>query len=199
MFRKGSLLSRLSALLLLILCVALVGVLVIAPLVQENRTYDALIADAQEQIRRYAAKQKDVKSLQSKLEKMKRARGHGNAYLREKSPSLASAALLGRLKQAVQKQGGTLASTQILKPGVKTDVPDITIRAQMKVSPKGLQHVFHQLEAGQPALFLDNVLISGRTLKKTIKRKGKVQQSWEELTLDVQYDVTGYLRAEASK
>jgi len=194
--RKGSFLSRAAALLLLLLCFAMVGVLVVEPVISEHRTLTDRIATAQDQRDRFAARQQDIKSLQSEIERLKRSGVTRTAFLREKSEPLAAAALLGRVKQTVQRHGGTLASSQILRAKAETEEPRVTVRAQMKASPKALQHIFHQLESAQPALFLGNVLITGRTLKRTLKRRGKVQQSWDELILDVQYDVTGYLPPE---
>ena len=194
--RKGSVLSRMAALLLLLLCITLVAVVLVEPLVREHRTLDTLIADSQDQLDRFAAHRQDLKALQSKLEKQKRTRVAQSSYLKERTSSLAAAALLGRIKQTVQRHGGTLASSQVLQSGEKTEKPRVTIRADMKVTPKALQQILHQLESAQPALFVENVLITGRIQKKTLKRRNEVVQSWDELTLDVQYDVTGFLRTE---
>jgi general secretion pathway protein M len=192
--RKGSFLSRLAAVLLLALCVTLAVLFVVAPIRAEHRRYDALIADATAQRDRFAASFRDRKRLEAELAALKRSRSSEAFYLPEANRSLAGASLIGRINRLIDQQGGTLISSQILGGAEKEAVPSVTVRAHMRVSIDALAVILHQLETGNPAIFLDDVRISARTVPRAARLRSGSTERPGDVALEVTYDATGYMR-----
>jgi general secretion pathway protein M len=196
--KKGSLLSRLAAVLLLALCVTLVALFVVEPIRAEHRRYDALIADALVQRDRFTGNLRDSKRLEAELASLRQSRSSEAIYLPEANQSLAGAALIGRLARLINQQGGTLVSSQILGGQEKAAIQPVTVHAHMRVSIDALAVILHQLETGYPAVFVDDVRINARTVRRTSRsRDGPAERSGDVL-LDVTYTVTGYLRPAVS-
>lgn len=204
--RAGSLPSRLAALLLLFCAVLLAGLLIVSPYVRAFQGYRSLAIETQAQIDRFAARAKDPKQIQAELNRMRKAEGSRGLFLKAKSESRAGALLLQRLKDAVQREGGTLVSSQVVPGNGKSPFPTVTVRAQMKVSAEALQHIFHRFESQRPALFIGNVLITARKAKsrraRRASRRGKavrpVVRANETPPLRVRFDLSGYLWQEGA-
>ena len=195
--QKGSLLSRLSALLLLLVCVALVWILAVDPVLQEHRRLDTAIADTEDQYRRFAARRADLKQLEARLAALRRDQSSQGEYLPETTASLAGASLLGMIKTIIQENDGTLTSSQIMQETGDGSIPSVTIHARMSVSTPGLQQILHRLETAKPYLFLDHVAVSKQARRRVVRQKDKVQQMPDDIMLDVEFDVTGYLERRA--
>lgn len=194
--RRGSFLSRTAALLLVVLCVAVIVLFAVMPVVRQHRAYDTAIANAKSQLDRFAVARANSATLRKDLSQLKRRGVARGAYLPGKTPALAGADLLRRVKTLVQRSGGSLATSRVLRPDSSEATGgaiEVRVQAQMKGDTKALLQIFHALDTGTPALFLDNVLLTGRTQKKTLTRRGKVKKTWEELVLDMRFDVAGYL------
>lgn len=208
--RVGSLPSRLAALLLLICAVLLVGLLVVRPYLHAFQGYRSLAIETQAQMDRFAAHAKDPKQIRAELDRMRKAKGSRGLFLKAKSESRAGALLLQRLTDAVQREGGTLVSSQVVPGNGKSPFPMVTVRAQLKVTAEALQHIFHRFESQRPALFIDNLLITARKAKsrrvrrasRRASRRGKVirpvARQEETPPLRVRFDLTGYLWQEGA-
>ncbi len=197
--KKGSFLSRLAAALLLALCVTLVALFVVEPIRAEHRRYDALIADALLQRDRFSANLRDRKRLEAELASLKKSQSSEAIYLPEANQSLAGAALIGRLARLINQEGGTLVSSQILGGQEKAAIQPVTVRAHMRVSIDALAVILHQLETGYPAVFVDDVRINARTVRRTSRSRGGPAARAGDVLLDVTYTVTGYLRPAVSQ
>jgi len=195
--QKGSLLSRLAALLLLLVCMALVWILAIDPVLREHRELDTLIADTEAQYRRFAAKRTDLKQLEAHLGSIRQAQYSQGEYLPETTASLAGASLLGLIKTIIQDNDGTLTSSQIMQEASDGDIPSVTVHARMNVSTPALQQILHRLETAKPYLFLDHLAISKQTRRRVVRQKNKMRPAPEDLMLDVEFDITGYLEQRA--
>jgi len=197
--KKGSFLSRLAAVLLLALCVTLVALFVVEPIRAEYRRYDALIADALIQRDRFTTNLRDSKRLEAELASLKQSQSSEAIYLPEANQSLAGAALIGRLARLINQQDGTLVSSQILGGQEIAKVQPVTVHAHMRVSIDALAVILHQLETGYPAIFVDDVRINARAVRRTSRlRRGPAKRSGDS-DLDVTYTVTGYLRPVGSQ
>ena len=188
-------------LLLLACAVLLVGLLVVSPYLHAFQGYRSLAIETQGQIERFAARAKDPKQIRAELDRMRKAKSSRGLFLKAKSESLAGALLLQRLKDAVQREGGTLVSSQVVAGSGKSPFPTVTVRAQMKVTAEALQHIFHRFESQRPALFIDNVLITARKAKsrrvRRTARRGQARRPVirqnDALPLRVRFDLSGYL------
>jgi general secretion pathway protein M len=191
--QKGSLLSRIAALLLLLVCMTLVWILAIDPVVREHRALDTQIADTEAQYRRFAARRANLKQLEVRLGSIRQTQNSQGEYLPETTASLAGASLLGQIKTIIQANDGTLTSSQIMQEASDGDIPSVTIHARMSVSTPALQQILHRLETAKPYLFLDHLAVSKQARRRVVRQKDKLRQVPEDLMLDVEFDVTGYL------
>ena len=196
---KGSIPSRLAALLLLALCIALAALFVVEPIRAEHRRHDALIADALAQRDRYAASLRDRVRLEAELAALKRSRSTDEIYLPEANPSLAGAAMIGRIDRLIGEQGGTLISSQILGAPEKGAIPAVAVRAHMRVSIDALAVILHRLETGYPSVFLDDVRINARTVPRAARVRAGSSERPGDVALEVTYTVTGFLRPAVSQ
>lgn len=192
--KKGSVLSRSAAVLLLVLILASVVRFVIVPVMAAHQRYDTMIADLLVQRSRFAAHAGDIRQQEEELVTLKQTRSSQEMYLAETSESLAGAALIGRVNKIIDQQGGTLISSQILGKQEKEDIPSVTVRAHMRVSMDALPAILYHLETGYPATFLDDVRITARTVRRPFRSRGKPLERKEEVILEAVYTVTGYMR-----
>lgn len=193
MIRKGSFLSRLAALLLLLAAVFLFELIAVEPVLDAHRSYDELIAASRTQLQRFMTHRKNVDGLKLRLTVLRREASAPAQFLKAKSSALVSAHLLSHLKREILAQRGTLKSTQVLPKRESGLFPRIAARVEMRVTPEAFKKILYRLESALPVLFIDNVLITGRTIKRTTNHGGKNRQVWDELTLDVRFDVYGYV------
>jgi general secretion pathway protein M len=201
--QKGTLPSRLTAALLFLLACAVVFLAFAAPLLDQARLYDESLATSRAQKSRFAAEAAALPQLRAQRKSLKQRPGPHNEYVRGDTASRAAASLLEAVKTTVQSGGATLVSAQVLSKTDQAAQPGapakIAVRAQMKASPEALQHVFHGLESGRPVLFLSDVTVTGRRLKRSIRNRDKKRETWEELLLDVRFVVTGFKRVPAKE
>lgn len=201
MMQKGTLLSRLTALLLLLLLCVAVFVIFVEPLIVQARLYDDSLSTIREQRARFATEAAALPGLRSQIKALRKTPGPRNEYIEGDTESRAAASLLETVKTTVSAGGATLVSAQVLSkpdsPAQPGSPARIAVRAQMKASSEALQHIFHRLESGRPTLFMDEVSITGRHIRHSRRnrtRQAKPQDSVETLTLDVRFVVTGFMR-----
>lgn len=200
MMRKGTLLSRLAALLLLLLLSAVAFLAFVEPLLTQARLYDDSLATVLAQRARFSAEAAALPDLRTQIRTLRQTPGPRNEYIEGDTVSRAAASLLETVKTTVSAGGATLVSSQVLSKTDSAAEPEsparIAVRAQMKASSAALQQVFYQLESGRPTLFMDQISITGRHIRRRPIRRGQKRESpdAETLTLDVRFDVTGFMR-----
>lgn len=188
-------LRRLLALALLIAVVAVPYLAIIRPVIAEfadNR--DTLVEQAR-LLERYGRLAAAGEGLSERIETLRQEPVAENAYLEGASEALVAAELQTRVKSAVQSNGGTLNSTQILDPASEAGFRRLTVRVRMSASTDALPKVLHALVASQPFLFIDNVDINARTVRS---RAGGGAGETESVELIASFDLFGYMRPGAT-
>lgn len=123
-------------------------------------------------------------------------------YLNRMAPPLAATELQQRVSRAVQSNGGSLASSQILPAADEQGFTRIAIRVQLTGDMDTLQKTLYALESAQPMLFVDNVQVRSRTVRQRVRptrgpdgRPIPASQRYRtEVQLIAQFDVAGYMR-----
>ena len=180
--------SRYAALFLLVLgTVAVIGLLCY-PLVSLYVSQASDIDRKVSQIARYRQVSENQESLEQELALLKRRSPAASYYIAGETPALASAKMQQYLKQIVQKNGGELISTQILKEDEPESAGSTSLRVHLRAELESSWQILYALESGRPLLFLDNVVITSRPVRA---RKPADAPS---ISLDMNFDVTGYLR-----
>ena len=188
--------SRLVALLLLFVVMAAAYVFVIDPLIAAYAKTSEAIADTRaylERVERLAAMRPSLAKQVAELDHRGGSQGY---YLSGGTDALAAAALQDRLKQVIDANGATLRSIQPLAGMDEQSFRRVTVRVQMTATTESLFHIVYMLEAGTPLVFIANIGIQNRMMRRTtISADGS--ELTQEPILTVGFDLYGYLPLEA--
>ena len=185
--------SRIAAVLLLALALALVYLLLIhwwfvAPL----RAVHAQMDDLRDTHSRYAAAIAEKPALEKRIAELGAGQAASAAFLPEADPNAASAGLMQRVVDAVgaHTAGGSCAVTQKMplpNPPEDDDSPyrKAAVSISLRCDMEPLVAVLNTLEQGTPYLFVDDL---------SIYRNPVAAQQGNQPVLEVQFTLSGYVR-----
>lgn len=185
---------RLAALLLLSLVGGGLYLLADRVLVAQYRYYQTHLEQQQgrlAQLERMAASREPIQRL---IAGIQQDRDTAAQYLPQSAPSLAAAELQQRVKAVVETVGGTLRSTQALPPTEEGNAVRVTVSAALTGDTESLQKILYVLESQTPLLFVDNLDVTARENRPRLPN-GQLA-SYTRVQLNVQFEVSGYLRKE---
>lgn len=188
MIRLSPPMSRIAAVGLLALLLAILYAAIVRPLWQAHHEQREMIAEQQQQLdryRRFAAARAD---LADRLEQLRNDRSSDEGYLEGENETLVAAQLQNRVRSVIQESGAKLASTQVLPGADEEGFRRIAVRVSMACTMADLQKILYELEAGRPYLFLDNVDVSGEQARRRIGEPASREE------LNVSFDVFGFIR-----
>ena len=194
--RRGSLVSRMLALALLVALVFGAVRLIALPVADAYQQAAQSIAQSQTLLQRYQALAAERPQLEERVAAQREATVTSAAYLEGESDALAGAALQDQVRTIIARAGGELNSTQILPvapAGPDNSVRRASLKLQLTVDIEGLQQLLYELETAEPYLFVDDLIIRERRLRRLRDGAG------EELMLDVSFEISGYLRAAGAR
>ena len=181
--------GRLAAVSLLLMTVAAVYLLAIAPLVDSYRGNAEAIVDTRDLLARFERQAAARSDLEDRLEALRELVARQGHYLDGATYAVAAASLQDNVKAIVETQGGEVQSIQTMPSNANDDSGRVAIRVQSLMVVESLLYTLHRLEAGAPYLFVDNLEIQGRLSRRA--RLG--EQDDEEPELLVWFDLFGYL------
>ena len=111
------------------------------------------------------------------------------SFLEQETLALASADLQQYITQTVAAAGGQLISTQVLPTDDNSELVEATVKVGMRGNSEILHALLYMFEGRRPIVSLDNLQLIGRG------RAGAVTSSGD--ALNISFDLTGYLKAEA--
>jgi general secretion pathway protein M len=187
-------LQRLIAVLLLLLLLAGLDWVVEEVVLAKHEFYRLSIEQQQERLQRANAMLAKRPELEERINKIKQNDTINAYYLKQSSPTIAATDLQQRVKTAVESNGGELMSVQILPVTSEGAFSKIAIRAQMTGDTEALQKAFHDLESSPPALFIDNIQIRARPIRRP--RRSRTEQPTTSIQLTTQFELAGYMRGE---
>jgi hypothetical protein len=188
--RLPHLARRLAAVAILLLLLAVAYWAVAQPVIDIFSAEQAALADQRLELQHYRELGRRVPQLTTELAELRRNQAAGGGFLRGESETLVAAQLHDRLKSLVEAEKGGLQSTQMLPAHDEGKFRRITLRAQLTLGMAGLQRVIYAIEANSPSLFVDSLDIK--------PHPGAGRPGSDPDTLDVSFDVYGYLSAGAS-
>lgn len=165
--------GRLLALAILLLPLALLVRLGIAPIWQAYQAGGDRIEEARDQLSRYQkiGAQADVwREHESKI----RDTSQLAPYLIDAPNSaLAAASVQQRLKDVAGTHDGRILSTRVIKNSdVEGPFERVAVNARLQLTLEGLQALVHELETGQPYLFFENLSVMSRPARRGRRRSG---------------------------
>ena len=183
--------SKLAALGLLLMVLALVYFAVVTPLLGLGKEYRETVDDLRfrQQHLQKIADGKDA--LTKRLEDIRALARKNEAFLPTSTAALAAADLQTRIKQAVSAAGGELSSTQVIPERNEENAVRVGVKIRMTGSTAVLRQVLHSFESGKPYLFIENLNI--RPIR--VPRNPREKNPTVEDRLSVDFDVIGYMQA----
>jgi general secretion pathway protein M len=130
--------------------------------------------------------------VQQRLQQARAALAHTPGFLPERSPELATAALVQRLETVVAQASPGRRACEItnrspLQEPSREKYPRVTVQVRLRCGTPELANVLHSLEGGTPRLFVGNLNVLGQ---RVFFNPG---QSGAQGGLDVSFDLYGYL------
>jgi general secretion pathway protein M len=83
----------------------------------------------------------------------------GSPFLDGATVTVAGAALLQRVSNAITRLGGNVLSSQIDLQGTQSKAGFVTVIANCEIDQPGLQKLLYDVEAGMPFLFVDQLSV----------------------------------------
>ncbi len=85
----------------------------------------------------------------------------GSPFLEGQTVTIASAALLQRITDAITHAGGTVVSSEVVPQDSHTRDGFVRITATCELEQTALQKLLYDIEAGMPFLFVNQLLVEG--------------------------------------
>ncbi len=193
MTQMPPIIERMLALALLLGLVLLVAVFGVLPFAEKARMTDEALEYNREMIARLSRSAAHPGSYDAQIEVLVARINDSGLYIRADTDPLAEAAVQEYLKRAVGLHGGELRSVQSLPSLPEEDLTRVGLRVVMTGVLGPMIHVLHELESGEPYLFVDNLQI------KSTKRRRRRTQEQSVGRLSIRFDVYGYLPPEAEE
>jgi len=177
--------SRIAALLLLFLVIAMSVAAIAVPWWLLHKRYDDALEDAVSKIERYSRIAGMREGLQQMAVEIKALEGR-NHFLKSASPALAASELQEYVTRILEEHGGKLSSIQILSHKDEGEYRQVGVSLQLNAPIGAVKAILYALESARPYLFVDNLSIRAQSVG--MPRGGEVADP----ELFVQFDVSGY-------
>jgi len=163
-----------------------------APLLAINGGYSERIEELEFKLQklRKTAAEKDY--WLGRLEEIKKQGQTEGRLISRDTAALASADLQTLIKEAVNRAGGELISTQVIPERKEEQFTRVAVKLRMTGSTQMLRDVLHAFESGHPILFVENLNIRPiRNMQPQFPGR-KPPKAADKLSVD--FDVVGYMR-----
>jgi general secretion pathway protein M len=181
--------SRGIAVLLLLFVLAVIYLLLVAPLLHHYRESRQELEHLTRQVvayERIAESRSEVEKLFAAMHPEQETLGY---YLKGGTKALASAELQTYVRTIIENAEGNLVSTQPMDKGEREPERMVKVNVRMSGNVESLLHVFYRIANGVPVLLTDEVLI--RRNKSSLSRTG-VDEGDD--VLDIQFTLTGFVK-----
>lgn len=149
---------RFAAVALLLVPVLLLVAVVVVPLLLAERSA-ARLADLEVHIERLEERLVTREQVLADLRQLERMTRLDTRLLAAETPTVAGAALAGKLGTFLQEEGGRLDSTQVLEPVDDPPLIRIGVRLRGAIDLAGLRGVLHRIETYQPLLTVERIAL----------------------------------------
>ena len=160
---RGSPASRLAALGLLAVVVAVFAYVAGAPLMAQYRAIQAEIAATLQSLGVHRDAGRREAALRRTIDRLEESRSLDGLLLPRGSDGAAVAAMQAHTQSIIGDASARLTSALALPAESREGHRRIGLRLQFEADTEGLRRILHALESGRPAMVLDNLFIRGRT------------------------------------
>ena len=187
--------SRLLALVLFFVTLALLVAAVAIPVLAANRHYDELIEGMNNQLQIYQRVARHSDQYQAAYAQLERQQRNDRRYLKSGTESLATAELQRAVKQVISRNKGEVLSAQVVRSTEEEGFKRIAVRIRMKSSLEDMIKSLHTLETKTPYLFIDAITVRSRNVARRRLPSTKALEKAIAL-LDIDLQLSGYMRGE---
>jgi general secretion pathway protein M len=177
---------------LLLLALLLLHAVIIRPISAKHAFYRDEIASMQQRLQKYHQIIASRPALEAKLSQLQQEQAANPYYLEQQSGSLAATELRQRVKTVVEANGGVLVSTQSLPVAENELFPQVGISVRMTGDTEILQKVLYDLESRRPLLFVDDLQVQSRQIRRRSPHDRRT--IIEETSLTISFKLYGYMR-----
>jgi general secretion pathway protein M len=107
---------------------------------------------------------------------------------------LAAAEIQQLIKGIIVPTDGEILSTQIINKKSDEPIQQITLKVRLRGNLSSLVTILYKIETGNPYLFIENLNIRSRIISRRRVRNREIEKT--PTVLDVQFDVSGYIRGD---
>jgi general secretion pathway protein M len=150
--------SRMLAVGLLVLLVALALGILLSPLAWLYNRYDKILVQASDQLVRFQRVAATKPQVEARLAAVK-AKDVRSGFLKSSAPALAASEVQDRAKTLVEANGGRLNAIQILPHKDEGRYRQVGVNIQLSANMPALRRILHALEGERPYLLVDNLTI----------------------------------------
>jgi len=199
--QQGSVISRLLALVVLIVFILAAYQFVFVPITTRYVANDQRIEQMSTLLQRYRDLEAAKPTLTRRLAEVRHEDETATSgFLEGESKVLTAASLQDRASQSVEAHGGNVISMQTMDPDEpgENDLPiyRMVLKMRLATTIQGLAAIVHDLETGVPYLFIEDLLI--RSKRSTSRIRVGTEIAEPEPIMDVQLSIFGYVRDQAT-
>ena len=182
---------------LLITVIATVAATVWLPLMDQAQLSRDRIASLEQRVTRIQALESTQLQVNDELAQLRYSIGfeNSNQFVVAKSPTLGAAELQRRIQDIIVANNASQISSQPLNPAATVDFYKLVVNVSFSGNINSLLDVLYALEFGQPRIFIDQLLISGNSVRRN--RTHARQKAQSRLTPTGRHDLSIRLMASA--
>ena len=176
---------RITAVLLLLIALAMVSAAIAYPVYKLHEHYDSAIETLQfrfDKLRAVAAQRAEIQKVLTAV----KAENPARFFLKNSAANLAGSELQDLVRAAVEKGGARLTSVQVAAPKDDGRYRQIILNLQIIANIMTLQKTLYALEGGQPYVFVDNLRVNSTQFRGARPNPGL------EPEVTIQLDVSAY-------
>ena len=184
--------NRRAAILLFVITVILVYLLCFHWFIVRHRDYGTEISDLSVQLGRYQRVAAQKTQYESSLQDLENRQSDESLFLEGGDFNEAAAEMSERLGQMINTQAEDtcqIVSRQPVRPRVQERFQKVTVNVRMRCGIEDLKKVLYSLETSVPMVIADEVTV----IKPRTRRRAKNQANQARTTLDIRFNMSGYL------
>ena len=181
--------AKTTAILLLFIALLLVYLLVFHWFVMRHREYAEELGALREQLHRFQGVASQHEALQVRLGHIRSSEQDTNLFLQEAGFDEAAAGMSSRVGQLVSLQTDDacqIVSRQPMRAQAKERFEKVKVTVRMRCDADDFLRILYGMETGMPLMLLGDLTI--------IRPRTRRAQSTTQATLDIRFDVAGYLQ-----
>lgn len=183
--------GRFLALAILLLPLALLTRFALVPAWQAYSEQGERIASAAGQLRDFQRLAGQLPALREQLASLREQQVLTPYLIKAANSALAAADVQQRLQALASAHGGRVLSTRAMRGSADGPFERVAVNARLQLSLEGLQAMLYELESGEPYLFVEDLSVMGRPV-----RRGRQAGAADAGPLETRLTVYGLRRAD---